>query len=42
MKKSELLKLIETIADDGDINEVILGADEFKELGKVEIGRAHV
>ena len=39
MKKSELLKLIETIADDGDINEVILGADEFKELGKVDLSK---
>ena len=39
MKKSELLKLIETIADDGDINEVILGADEFKKLGKVDLSK---
>ena len=39
MKKSELLKLIETIADDGDINEVILGADEFKGLGKVDLSK---
>lgn len=39
IKKSELLKLIETIADDGDINEVILGADEFKELGKVDLSK---
>lgn len=39
MKKSDLLKLIETIADDGDINEVILGADEFKELGKVDLSK---
>lgn len=39
MKKSELLKLIETIADDGVINEVILGADEFKELGKVDLSK---
>jgi len=39
MKKSDLLKLIETIADDGDINEVILGADEFKGLGKVDLSK---
>lgn len=39
MKKSDLLKLIEKIADDGDINEVILGADEFKELGKVDLSK---
>lgn len=39
MKKSELLKLIETIADDGDINELILGADEFKGLGKVDLSK---
>lgn len=39
MKKSDLLKLIEKIADDGDINEVILGADEFKELGKMDLSK---
>ena len=32
MKKSELLKLIETIADDGDVNKILLGNDEFKGL----------
>ena len=39
MKKCKLFLLIETIADDGDINEVILGADEFKELGKVDLSK---
>ena len=32
MKKTDLLKIIETIADDGDINEILLGNDEFKGL----------
>lgn len=32
MKKVDLLKTIETIADDGDINETILGHEEFKSL----------
>ena len=32
MKKPDLLKIIETIADDGDINETILGHEEFKSL----------
>ncbi|AIY81176.1 DUF4355 domain-containing protein [Clostridium botulinum] len=32
MKKPDLLKLIETIADDGDINETLLGNEEFKGL----------
>ena len=32
MKKVDLLKIIETIADDGDINETILGHEEFKSL----------
>nr|DAE86139.1 MAG TPA: protein of unknown function DUF4355 [Caudoviricetes sp.] len=39
MKKSDLLKLIETIADDGDINEAILGADEFKGLGEMDLSK---
>ena len=39
MKKTDLIKLIEKIADDGDINEVILGADEFKELGKMDLSK---
>lgn len=39
MKKSDLLKLVETIADDGDINEIILGTDEFKGLGKVDLSK---
>ena len=32
MIKTDLLKLIENIADDGDINETLLGSDEFKGL----------
>ncbi|EES50360.1 DUF4355 domain-containing protein [Clostridium botulinum] len=32
MKKTDLLKLIESIADDGDINESLLGHEEFKGL----------
>ena len=32
MIKSDLLKLVEAIADDGDINEILLGSDEFKWL----------
>lgn len=32
MIKSDLLKLVEAIADDGDINETLLGSDEFKGL----------
>lgn len=32
MIKSDLLKLVEAIADDGDINEILLGSDEFKGL----------
>lgn len=32
MKKTDLIKLIEKIADDGDINETLLGSEEFKGL----------
>lgn len=32
MKKADLIKLIESIADDGDINEALLGNEEFKGL----------
>lgn len=32
MKKTELLNLLKDIADDGDINETLLGSDEFKGL----------
>lgn len=32
MKKTDLLKLVESIADDGDINESLLGHEEFKGL----------
>lgn len=32
MKKSDLKKLLESVADDGDVNEAILKADEFKGL----------
>ena len=32
MKKADFLKLVETIADDGDINETLLKQDEFKGL----------
>lgn len=32
MKKVDLLKLVESIADDGDINESLLGHEEFKGL----------
>ncbi|NFO38885.1 DUF4355 domain-containing protein [Clostridium botulinum] len=32
MKKADLLKLVESIADDGDINEFLLGHEEFKGL----------
>lgn len=37
MKKPDLLALIESVTDDQDINEVILGHDEFKDLGKVDL-----
>lgn len=37
MKKAELLALVESITDEQDINEVILGNDEFKDLGKVDL-----
>lgn len=37
MKKPDLLALVESITDDQDINEVILGHDEFKDLGKVDL-----
>lgn len=30
MLKTELIKLLENVADDGDINETLLGSDEFK------------
>ena len=33
MNKSELLSKLSAIADDGDINETILGLDEFKPKG---------
>lgn len=32
MKKADLIKLIEKIADDGDVNESLLGHEEFKGL----------
>lgn len=32
MKKTDLLKLVEAIAEDGDINETLLGHEEFKGL----------
>ena len=32
MKKTDLIELLKDIADDGDINEKILGTDEFKGL----------
>lgn len=42
MKKADLLKLVEQLADDGDINETILGADEFKNLGSVDLSKLTV
>ncbi|MDS0525464.1 DUF4355 domain-containing protein [Clostridium sp. SHJSY1] len=39
MKKADLIKLIENITDDGDINETILGTDEFKDLGKLDLSK---
>jgi len=39
MRKTDLIKLIDNIADDGDINEVILGADEFKGLSQVDLSK---
>lgn len=42
MKKVDLLNLIKDLADDGDINEIILGADEFKDLGKVDLSKLTV
>lgn len=42
MKKADLLKLVEQLADDGDINEIILGTDEFKGLGKVDLSKLTV
>lgn len=32
MKKTDLIELLKDIADDGDINEILLGSDEFKGL----------
>lgn len=37
MKKTDLLALVESITDDQEINEVILGHDEFKDLGNVDL-----
>ena len=42
MKKTDLLKLVEQLADDGDINEIILGADEFKGLGNADLSKLTV
>lgn len=39
MKKSEVIELLKDIVDDGDINETILGADEFKELMNVDLSK---
>ncbi len=37
MKKADIKALIESATDDQDINEIILGHDEFKDLGKVDL-----
>lgn len=37
MKKTDLLALVESITDEQEINEVILGHDEFKALGNVDL-----
>ena len=42
LKKSDLLKLVESITDDGDINETILGTDEFKNLGEMDLSKLTV
>lgn len=42
MKKSDLIKLLETASDDQDINELILGNEEFKNLGKVDLTKLTV
>ena len=42
LKKSDLLKLAESITDDGDINEIILGTDEFKDLGEMDLSKLTV
>lgn len=42
MKKSDLIKLLETASDDQDINELILGNEEFKSLGKADLTKLTV
>ena len=42
MKKSDLIKLLENASDDQDINELILGSDEFKGLGQIDLSKITV
>lgn len=42
MKKSDLIKLLENASDDQDINELILGNEEFKSLGKADLTKLTV
>lgn len=42
MKKSDLIKLLENASDDQDINELILGSDEIKGLGQIDLSKITV
>lgn len=42
MKKADLIKLVENLTDDQEINEIVLGNDEFKNLGKFDITKVSV
>ena len=42
MKKSDLIKLLENASDDQDINQLILGNEEFKSLGKADLTKLTV
>jgi len=39
MLKKDLVELLNDIAEDGDINEKLLGTEEFKNLGKVDLSK---
>lgn len=39
MKKSELIKLIEKIGDDQDINETILGIEDFAKSSEIDVNK---
>lgn len=42
MKKSEIIELLSNVSDDQDINEIILGNDEFEGLGQVDLTKLTV